>query len=1242
MRQGQDSLLFPAAVGLAGVLVGVVSAILLRALLRRMPHLTASATIGHLLCVPPAVQVGNLAGRLAAQYLATAGEGEILVTAGYAAAAVTGASTVLAVGSMIGAAVGAALNAMLGPVWRRVGPRVTGMLPSGWRAVRITLLLAALAGALLYAQEQGGLPRPEAQPPQFSHWIEREKAIFRSVLTAERYDVLVLPLQDDGRSFDHAARSLMTRYLSRRIKERTGRAMPDPTILARALDSRARRIDLADAQRMAESVGARTLVVSEVRRSGETFDIRGRVWMRDGDKEPWREGASGAIGKVPFHDRLPPSVAFRDTVDTLLDQMKLGASKPANATNRPLSAARILPNDLLRLASLTAGSPVDRALRLQVMASLHVRESLEASALWERALVALWDGPASPLNRVLEARAYLHLSRRPYALEKLKEADTPAERALVAVLNGDVPGVEAAVSAIEDPALRLMTEIELADLYEAYDLYPRLAARRKTLLENPLTEPIALSFRLSAPDWFSPDVHANVAGRLQEIAPHVDYLDQARAWLSWLYWNIGSLTAHGLRLARSVEKRYASIWREQGAQWLAHPGADQLAPWDYYDLLFALNRAGVVKSIRAMVHNQDLPQQAADLIEALGDTFRGHPWLTYLHAIALDSAGRKLPLGATQEHYFYRSSALAVAVYQWEQGESFISASAEHLIFERKYEKYSDEPIKWYRGEVAPLREYIDRIIFGNKEIERSVVDARRRLEYSDRYSKPLSEVTQWLRRAGKLEEAVAAVEANRHRFVGTLNRVRLIAEASDSDGRGELPIALYQELLKLDPDSQTAYQRLAQAHLEAGRPDEAQRVYLSFPGFEAQGAAHNPVALSNYAQEAGQFLYLKGYPEQAVGLFVRAAKSGTGAASQMYGREILALMDNDMPAAVREARIAMERYNDSWATMRHTIYLALMGDYEQADATLRRVANRITEDDIWIAAYVTHRVQGIEGPGLQAWLESLAEGDILQSYQTKALRERHAFMLAVTDRAPSGEALASVRRAAAVNNQSPFYARIADGYIALRRGDFATAADKLRSPHNDLFNISATRREQLSELLPYLTWAYLRSGKADQAEKMVRDHLINLGTDSDYLIARALLKGAGGDHEAALVLLKRAFVRLPSLQTRAFFPGYILLEACEFLFEASGSDAYRETLEDLARRLQVNLPYAWAAAFEAKYAQEAERRQLAIAAASILDPKSHRIAHVAAAERAALRNAALRHSSTLGAALRYKATRVR
>ena len=1200
----------------SGALTGALAGLATAAMARAAGGLVAGALLGHTILIPPAVQLGQWAQSSLAPWLPLYFLGALSFL-GYAAVSAAVATAVLGAG----VGVGIALEALVRAAFRVLLPRFAlapGWWRPRWRTVRIAVLVAVLGGALVHADRRKGLPWPQSEPPEQSTWLERERSLFRQVLATHRFDLVVLPVEAVEPSFDRIARSLMMRSLAERAEERTGLRMPDPTLLARAIGARSRSFDLDQALRLAQMLGADRAVTSSVKRKGATFEFRATLWQRESPGAAWREAASAALEGLPFHDRLPPSVSLRRSLDALLDELRLGEARAATReVATPLKPQPI--GDLARLAAAEGGGALENALRLQVLAALHEREGLEAELLWERSLLALWRvDDAAELVRVLEARAWLHLSRRPYALERLGVPASPAGRALAAALNGDLPALEAAAAAIEERDLRLLSEIELADVYDAFGAHKLLLARRKLVLEPAWTEPAMLALRLSAPDWFRSELHAHVAKALADIAPvHMSWTDTAAAWLPWLYWRGESFDSNNLWLARAVESSLAPLWFGQALDWAGRRAADRPAPWDYYDLLFAANRSALLKTVYATLHFQGMPERAAAMIDSLGALYQGYPRLMYYQAWALDRMGRNA-LAGPQQRLFSKSSALAVSAYQWEGGESPLAQSVEYYIYERPYRKYLDEPPRRYRVEVPAERLQFERTAYAPQEMQRRIAEARRRLEYSDRHVEPLRELARWLRRAGQPQEAVAAIEANRHRFIGTRERAELLAEVHESGpekGRAN------QELLAIDPGSWDARWRLARGYMEGGKALEAQRTLLRFPGF-TDHSGHNVVGLSNWAFEAGEYLYRRGEPELARALFTQSTDLRTGSARELHSREILAALENDLESALRHARNQLERYNDGPASMRVVLYQHLLGRSDAAWAEFTGFASRFDHSP-WAAAFVGHRMQGMEGRALEAWLARQKERDTTSDYLSNALRERHAFMLAFTDRKPGDEALEHVRRVARANNNSPFYPQLAEGYIALRKGDFPTALARFSGPHRDLYNISVNRREGLSEWLPHMVLAQLGSANAQAADALLAEHHTNIGSDYDYLIARALLESRAGRHDAAVASLRLAFLRLPPPSTRSFLPGYTLLEMAELMHAENGHELYRALIEDVARRLQVEVPYPWAAAFEAKHARDPDARRLALAAASILDPGSERIAHFTAAERQAARAAA-------------------
>lgn len=1223
----ETPLAYLAVLLLAALIIGLATGYFLDTAARLAGGLLTGGVLGQMAVALPAIQLGQWAATVAVELAAPVALSSLALPLYGAALAIT-ATVVLLLATILGMTVQAALRWALRPLL----PRSLGWRP-GWRAMRIAVLLLLLGGALIHADRRVGLPWPEAKPPQASAWLEREKALFRDVLAHEQYDLVVLPMQADGPTLDRIARSLMTRQLAQRTQERTAGRLPDPTLLARALGSRERSLDLEDALSFSRSLGARTAVVSSVHRAGQTFTVRAAVWTRDGER--WRESRAASLQKLEFGDRLPPAVVFREALQPLLERLDLGNARRGQPSG-PAAGDAAPIRDLLRLASSDVASVAERAVALQLFASLHERDSLEAETLWERSLIALSGGGASELERTLEARAYLHLYRRPYALRRLGQPVSPAGRALLATLNGNVPAAEAAAAAIEEPALRLMAEIELADLYDYYGLDTRLVARRKQLLETPLTDAALLRLRLSAPDWFAERTHGDIADALARAIPvDLDWHEYGATWLRWLYMVPDPLDSHELRLARSIERRLEPLWKAKAGDWAGRRAADRLAEWDYYDLLFASNRQALLKAVHGTLHKQALPGHAREMIETLGELFAGYPRLMYFHAWALDRIGRDARPGPRQR-LFSRSSALAASAYRWEGGESHLSQAVEYYIYERNYQKYLDEPLRWYRVAVPGQRLQVERLSYGAREIEREIAAARRRLEYSDRGTAPLRDLVRWLQRAGRVEEALGVMEANRHRFVGSLDRAALLAEAEAVAGKSGDALAAYREILELDPGSSEARERVARAYMESGKTTEAQKTYLAHPGF-ANHEGQNVVGLANYAFRAGFYFYRRGEPQLAMPLFAQSTRLRTGSSSELHARELLAIMENDLGAALKLTRYQIDRYGDAAAAARQLIYLFSLGRKDQAWAQFSDFASRFGTEEVWMAAFIAHRMQGVQGTELERWLSQEAARDTRRDFLMGALRERHAFQLALIDRPPTDEALAVVRAATQTNYRSPFYPQIAEGYIAFRKGDFAGAAQKLRGPHGDLFNISISRRESLSELLPFMVFALARSGQRPEAGRLLSDHLTSIGIDSDYLVARALLEASANDHESAAASLRLAFNRLPRAGTRAFFPGYVLLQACELLLTQSNNATYRELIETFARRLQVEVPHGWAAAFEAKYARDLDRRQLALAVASLLDPRSERIAHFPDAERQSLQGAAARHGSVLGAALRTK-----
>ncbi len=189
-------------------------------------------------------------------------------------------------------------------------------------------------------------------------------------------------------------------------------------------------------------------------------------------------------------------------------------------------------------------------------------------------------------------------------------------------------------------------------------------------------------------------------------------------------------------------------------------------------------------------------------------------------------------------------------------------------------------------------------------------------------------------------------------------------------------------------------------------------------------------------------------------------------------------------------------------------------------------------------------------------------------------------------------------------------------GYLAIKQGEFASAATHLRPLNDALINVSINQKRAVSYPLPYMTLALAKSGKAAEAEAMVRSFRERARPDFYWLIAQAYLDALSGRHETSREKLWEAFVSQPPLEDLPIQPPFQLLEACEQLLVLTGDEGYRTLLVDFARRTQIRWPWSWAYTFEAKHNAEPESRRRALAIGLYLDPLSERLAGIDAGER--------------------------
>ena len=185
--------------------------------------------------------------------------------------------------------------------------------------------------------------------------------------------------------------------------------------------------------------------------------------------------------------------------------------------------------------------------------------------------------------------------------------------------------------------------------------------------------------------------------------------------------------------------------------------------------------------------------------------------------------------------------------------------------------------------------------------------------------------------------------------------------------------------------------------------------------------------------------------------------------------------------------------------------------------------------------------------------------------------------------------------------------AYFAEAYRAIRMNDFTSAKSILQEASN-LYELWQNENEYM---LSYYAFASAKSGDKSDIEKYLAEYE-ETQKGFDYYLAKAVLAGTGGRTEESLNYLKTALYRRPFTEDRPIQTEYQYAEICEWLYEATGKQKFKEEAIDWAKKNQRFQPwFAWSYAMEAKLADSSISRNRAIAMAFYLDPQSDRLGHV-------------------------------
>jgi hypothetical protein len=1022
--------------------------------------------------------------------------------------------------------------------------------------------------------------------PRGSGWVAREQRLFAQVLHGSNCEVLVVAPDVPADSLDRPARSLIARYLAAELARRGASCVADPTLVARALGSRARNHDARRVLALADATGARVLVRSEVRMDPQrpAFTLALRVARRADAKTPWASAQETQWGPILFSDELPPEAAFSLVAAEAAEGLELDLEAAApEPVREPGSAAE------LTLAGLAAGSddPVSNARALQLLAAMQHPSDVAGEHLWERSLVALASMPREDAQaRTLRARAALHLYRRPHALVLLEGMQSAEAQALHALADGNLALAASAESALEDAAARLTLRLEVEALRGRFGRTAGAPVRRKQVLDSypGLAAVLYVPFSADLPLQWEPIVAAQLDQMQSDAAaPALAGIAGSASRLLARATGVGSAAA-------DIERRYAPAWRAHAQEWRAQQAYDRLAPWDAFDALHAANRAAVLLQARSA------GDATIEHVRTLGPGFSGHSGVQAVLAVALAQDANPAAVDSLSAE---RARRLGRDVSGWEDGETEIDRYLRTRMPDALPAVALDEPPRAWRvlqgggggtGDAATVQ-----------------LEAPRLERFAQFDFDVLRAAIEWAERQGDAARGALLAHQAVARFRGSPARDDfLLARAR---ARRDLPAIaqLLSERVEDDPGEWAHYRALARTWLQGRDPVLAQRTMLAFPSLSSGTRSVNLLP----AAGGGELLVAAGEPELARTLLLIAAQPGaevSGGAPQLRARALIAQLDGDW-SAVREAAVALhEQHQDERGLTQAAVVSFLLGRPEEGWRAFYEASKRFEHAGPWEAAVAGHRLEATRPDEVIAFARRWKSLSGDQTTETR-LRGRFLFHMLMGDRSATDWALEAMKEFAA--GKDPVLAAHASGYAAFKRARHDEALQHLLPLQES--------RSADAAALPWIVLSLTQAGRTPEAAALLRPAPAGREAAFHDLLAAAYVSGAAGEVERTLDRLWDAFLAMPppgSGPAALVPPGYQLLETCERLHALTGEQRYRDLLVDLARRQQRAWPNSWAFAFEARHATHPDDRERALGMALFLDPESEHLRDFAPAQR--------------------------
>ncbi|MEW8217175.1 MAG: hypothetical protein AB2770_02380 [Candidatus Thiodiazotropha taylori] len=1092
---------------------------------------------------------------------------------------------------------------------------------------------------------------------EHSEWESEQSNKHYGNLVADKYNLIVLPVQLREHCCDRVGTMMSARWLSKEIESLTNYKVMSPELAQRLLGERRRSFDVESVKKLAQESGAdivATYLFNEFKYDGDAEDNKLLVVLVN---------SSGEISKLSHHNlqKITPEMPLENIIRKMSTKItkKLFAEELTNESDYTLgSSGHIsnynLPTNLGRLLD-HALSPIENAAYLQLFALLSPSIlSYERDRIFERSLMALDDvNPSVPNYNLLKARAQFYLTRKPLAIKTLENPISPSELGFRAYMSGNYPDLKRYVKQINEPLLKLMGYIELKEVqyeYKISDDYDISDKLQEDYWKNLI--------RIVARDkdiWFVEDnisFFSSIRGLFKEfdefydksitahfVSGEMNYFEDSDPILEKVlyYGNLG-ITQSFCCLQYTKYLEVNDIWR----------------------LYRNLALSNALRSLERSVNVHASYGTAYKKATKLEPILSGHPIFTRLYAQATQGMASKKS-GKEKEFFYKKAISLADKVIAYSGAADFDVLSSELVkkeileILPKLREKYKYSFMAIESMDVP--RGYI---VLAKRALSANSVKA---LPYDHTNFNILKYTA--LNKNWSDENLIKYLQK---RYNGHPEHTSFLADKMIESNRTNEAIDLLKSVIEKDNSDWNAHDTLGKLLIENSEYIDAEKVYSSYSGFLSDVDSQR-VDLSNKAYDAGNRFYWTGRHEEAKKFYSIAGSLETGAESGYASLQRIAMMDHDYQTALGYSFRRGKRYNSRYGYRDYLAMLHLLGEHNEAVSGFTSLVSRYDSPPLWTSLLIGQRIQSDS----QDDYHNLVGEILTNSPEFMQLQAaRYVFLSRVTDRLPSETDLHEIPEILSSNkpyriqnsiiqkiknelelgntfvscgdsmqecdkklhnstgipvknNQFNKYKNYLDAYISFKNNQYELAFEAyLKNDEIDPIMTSDTEYNKNGKLnsilivnhtLPYLAMSALMSDKdkfLQSLRKSLKGKHLTKESAFDTLLTESIISASDEQWDKSLDYLKKAFNKRPHTKWRPIYSWYQITEITEWLYLLSNDRRFIVLALEWAKNYQVIQPqFSWAYAFEALYGNNRKDKIKSAAFAQYLDQGSYWLSKV-------------------------------